>query len=100
MVRRTIHLMPKEDIELNGILKAWQDLISSGYRIDIHNLSKDHLIDCDNDGRLQVKHKGVVIFTITATKTEEDGHILEHLEDEPPKDLMEEFREIMRDNLL
>ena len=87
---------------MSKMSKVWQDLISSGYRIDVHNKSKDHYIDYDNDGRLLVKHKGVVIFTITATKTEEDGQILEHFEesDESPRDLMEEFRLRMREELL
>ena len=35
---------------MNDMLKAWQDLISSGYRIDVHNFSEDHFIECDNDG--------------------------------------------------
>ncbi|MCY3552604.1 MAG: hypothetical protein OXH39_19280 [Candidatus Poribacteria bacterium] len=87
---------------MNKMSKVWQDLISSGYRIDVHNKSKDHYIDYDNDGKLLVKHNEVVIFTITATKTEEGGQILEHFEesDESPRDLMEEFRLRMREELL
>lgn len=87
---------------MSTMSKVWQDLISSGYRIDVYNKSKDHYIDYDNDGKLLVKHNEVVIFSIRATKTEEAGQILEHFEksDESPRDLMEEFRVRMQEELL
>ena len=45
----------KEDIGISEMSKVWQDLISSGYRIDVHNKSKDYYIDYDNDGRSYIQ---------------------------------------------
>lgn len=87
---------------MNDIANALEDFAESGYNIDIVIASKDFLpldVKTEADGRQSIIHNNRVIFTIGATRTENEAKIVVHLGDEQI-DLIEQFRAQMREELL
>ncbi|MDE0325628.1 MAG: hypothetical protein OXN27_17070 [Candidatus Poribacteria bacterium] len=86
---------------MKDMLQALLDFQSAGYKIDVVITSKDYLplnVTVEEDS-ISLSDEDRVICTISATKTEGEGHIVIHLEDQQI-DLMEQARERMREELL